>query len=232
MKSIRALKLWIVLFLSCAAVNDARAADDIKPKGESDFQRITGDDPEEDRSHWDALYNKKGYLYGVEPSAFLKRFVGVLTRGRALDIAMGEGRNAIFLAKSGFKVDGVDISDTAIRKAQRLAQKNRVSIRAITADLNQYSIKPETYDSIIIINFLSRRLLPEIKKGLKKGGTVLYENSTVEQLKLPSGTGLRRDWLFESGELKKAFEDFEIIHSSEPKTSTEARALLIARKPK
>jgi len=192
---------------------------------------VTGDDAESDRTQWDQVFDQDVYVYGKEPAEVLMEHIDILPVGRALDIAMAEGRNAVFLAKKGFVVDGVDISEVAIRKAKRLAKENHVEITTINADLNTYQIKPETYEVILNIQYLQRSLIPQIKRGLKRGGIVVFENETVEQLKLPKSGGIRRDYLLNVGELKELFKDFKILYYSEKNDGKEAVARLVAMKP-
>ena len=90
------------------------------------------------------IYSTQVYIFGTEPAEFLKDHINRLPQGRALDIAMGEGRNAVYLAKKGFIVDGVDISEVGLKKTRLLARNNHVMINTIDADLNTYQIKPET----------------------------------------------------------------------------------------
>lgn len=204
---------------------------EVQPKGPNAYQLVTGDDADEHKGHWDSLYNTIGYVFGKEPAPFLRDHVSLLPPGKVLDIAMGEGRNAVFLAKKGFDVEGVDISEVAIRKAKRLARENGVRIRTVAADLHSYAIRPGAYDVILNINYLQRSLVPGIKKGLRKGGVVVYENATVDQLQNPSGQHARRDYLLEKGELRELFKDFEILVFRETNDGKEALASLIARKP-
>jgi tellurite methyltransferase len=200
-------------------------------KGTNTFQRVTGDDVESDRSQWDQVYNQEYYVYGKEPAEIVVENIDRLPVGRALDIAMGEGRNAVFLAKKGFSVDGVDLSEVAIRKAKRLAKENRVEIHTIAADLNTYQVKPDTYEVILNIQYLQRSLIPQIKRGLKRGGIIVFENQTVDQLKLPDSQGIRRDYLLAVGELKELFKEFKILHYSEKNDGKDAIARLVAQKP-
>ena len=144
---------------------------------------------------------------------------------------MGEGRNAVFLAMKGFEVDGVDLSEVALKKARRLARENKVSITTIEADLNTYTIKPESYDVILNIDYLQRSLIPQIKRGLKHGGVVVYENYTVKQLENTGGKALQRNFLVDEGELPKLFKDFKVIVYRETNDGKDARASLIAQKP-
>src|SRR5690606_39432261 len=140
------------------------------PQGNNIYELVTGDDSTGDRGRWDALFNTEQYVFGKKPARFLKENVDDLPLGKALDIALGEGRNAVYLAKKGFYVVGVDISEVALRKARRLSRENRVSIETINADLKNYQIPAEAYEVILNINYLQRGLIPQIKKGLKKGG--------------------------------------------------------------
>lgn len=204
---------------------------DTVSKGTNVFQKVTGDDAESDRSQWDQVYDQENYVFGKEPSEILMKHVDILPLGRALDIAMGEGRNAVFLAKKGFVVDGVDISEVAIRKANRLAKESNVRIATVNADLNTYEIKPATYEVILNIQYLQRSLIPEIKKGLKRGGVIVFENQTIDQLKLPGSAGLRRDYLLNQGELKELFKGFKILYYAETNDGKQALATLIGMKP-
>lgn len=209
----------------------ARArADDVRPNGVNIYQMITGDDSEDNRRHWDSIYNTGVYIYGKEPARFLAEHIKMLPVGKVLDIATGEGRNAVYLAKKGFSVDGVDYSEVALRKAKRLARENRVSINTINADLNKYPIKPESYDIILNIDYLQRSLVPRIKRGLKHGGLVVFENYTVEQLG-NTKEQIPHDYLLQKGELRGLFKDFQILVYQETNDGRNARASLIARKP-
>ena len=172
--------------------------DEVQPSGANAYQMVTGDDSEDDRVHWDKLYNTRTYVYGKDPAPFLKQYVQLLHGNRALDIAMGEGRNAVFLAKKGFNVEGVDFSEVAIRKAKRLARENLVSITPVIADLTNYRIKPDYYNVILNFDFLRRDLVTQIKKGLKKRGIIVYENYTLNQLDNLKGQHIRRETICSS----------------------------------
>ncbi|RYZ63931.1 MAG: hypothetical protein EOP09_16810, partial [Proteobacteria bacterium] len=95
-------------------------------KNLSVFQALTGEDEESDRSRWDALYSQSTGSVAHDPAPLLAQFIDIIPVGRALDIAMGEGRNAVYLAKKGFLVEGVDFSEVAILRAQKWARENRV----------------------------------------------------------------------------------------------------------
>ena len=77
--------------------------------------------------------------------------------------------------------------------------------------MNRYTIKSNFYEVIVNIDYLQRNLIPQIKRGLKKGGVVVYENQTVDQLNNSQGEHVRRDYLLDRGELKELFKDLEIL---------------------
>ena len=131
--------------------------------------------PQSSSASWDRFFSQGDYVFGTEPIPLLKEYVRTFRRGRALDLAMGEGRNAVFLAEQGFEVTGVDFSQVAIEKSRRLAAARRVSLTAIHADLRDFVIPPDTYDLITNIYFPQRDLFDQIKAGLKPGGVFVYE---------------------------------------------------------
>lgn len=134
-----------------------------------------GDDSEEESARWNHLFKQKRFVFGTEPSTFLKESLSLLPKGKALDLAMGEGRNAVFLAAHGWQVAGVDFSEAAIKKAKLLARQRRVQIEAINADLRTYTIASNAYDLIVSIEYFERSLLPKIRDGLKPGGVAIFE---------------------------------------------------------
>src|SRR5262249_8076828 len=135
-------------------------------------------------------------------------------------------------AKKGFQVTGVDYSEVALQKVRRLAHENRVSIKTVNADLTEYAIKPESYEVILDIDFLQRSLIPQIKRGIKHGGVVVYVGETEEQLKNEAGKNTpHRERLLRKGELKELFKEFNVLFYREINDGKEAYAELVARKP-
>ena len=151
---------------------------------------------------------------GFEPAQFLVENVELLPKGRVLDVAMGSGRNAIYLAKIGFEVEGVDISAEAVSNALESARKAGVTIKAQVADLEKgFHIKGEAYDVIICFNYLQRALIPQIKDGLRQGGMVVYETFIVDQAQF--GKPKNRDYLLEHNELLDMFRNFRCLRYRE-----------------
>ena len=150
----------------------------------------------------------------LEPTQFLVENVKLLPKGRVLDVAMGSGRNAIYLAKLGFDVEGVDVSPEAVNIALESARKVGVIIKAQVADLEgDYLIEKDTYEVIICFNYLQRSLVSQIKDGLRKGGMVVYETFIVDQAKF--GKPRNPDYLLKHNELLNMFRDFRCLRYRE-----------------
>jgi len=164
------------------------------------------------------------------PSQFLVENIALLPKGDVLDIAMGNGRNTIYLAKMGFKAEGVDISAESIKKALEYASKANVDIKAEIADLEDgYKIKKVSYDIIICFNYLQRSLIPQIKAGLRKGGIVIYETYITDQAVL-FGKPNNPDYLLKHNELLELFNDFRCLRYREGVINDRAVAGIISIK--
>jgi 2-polyprenyl-3-methyl-5-hydroxy-6-metoxy-1,4-benzoquinol methylase len=166
------------------------------------------------------------------PSLFLTQQMSRLSRGKALDLAMGSGRNSIFLAMNGYEVDAIDSSSVAVKKLQSFIKEQSLTITVKQADLTTFQISDNAYDLIINFNYLERSLAPQIKKGLKQGGMILFETYTIEQPRY--GRPRNPDYLLKPNELLRSFSDLHIIfyhervdHSAE---QPQAIASLLAQK--
>ena len=107
------------------------------------------------------------HVHNGDPARFLVENIGLIPKGRVLDVAMGSGRNAIYLAKMGFTVFGVDVSPDNIANALFLARKINVTIYPEVGDLEKdYRIPVDYYDVIICFNYLQRSLFPQIRDGI------------------------------------------------------------------
>jgi rhodanese-related sulfurtransferase len=183
------------------------------------------------------LESNGSHPHGLAPSSFLVDNFQLLPRGLALDVAMGEGRNAIYLATRGFDVDGVDTDPTKVARARTASRRLGAPIRAIVGNVEDgtYIIPLESYDLIIVFNFLHRPLVKEIRDGVVPGGVVVYQTFTVEQALL--GRPKNPAYLLKPGELKEAFKDWEILRYRElvgparRNGPDRAVAAIIARKP-
>jgi SAM-dependent methyltransferase len=103
------------------------------------------------REDWDARYAAVESLWAAKPNRFLVAEVGDLEPGRALDLACGEGQNAIWLATLGWRVTGVDYSEVAIAKARARAERDRVVVDFVCADLVTYEPEAQAFDLVFVL---------------------------------------------------------------------------------
>jgi tellurite methyltransferase len=153
----------------------------------------------------------KEFALGKKPNPFLKRYIHLLPKGKALDLATGEGRNAVFLAQNGFEVDAVDLSEKGLEKARKLAREKGVKVTALLVDLNHYQIEKDRYDLIANFYFLKRRLIPKVRKGLKQGGRVIFETYLLEHRTLATGGPKQAKYFLKPNELLRLFKNFRIL---------------------
>lgn len=167
---------------------------------------------------WEARFSVAEYLFGEQPNAYLASKAALLARGsRALSIADGEGRNSIWLAEQGLRVDAFDFSPTAVSKAERLALKRGVRVNFNVAETFAWNWAPSTYDLVaaIFIQFASpaerERLFPLVKQTLKPGGLLILQGYRVEQLQYGTGGPPEADHLYTEAMIREALRDMDII---------------------
>jgi len=175
---------------------------------------------------------KHNYEPSPTPSPFLIEHIDLFPKGKALDLAMGGGRNAIYLAGQGYEIDGIDISSEFVEIANERAKQKGVYLNTQVVDLeNDYKILENYYDLIICFNYLQRNLIPRIKAGLRMGGMIVYETYTVYQIQF--GKPKNPDHLLKQNELLDMFRDFRCLYYREG-VLEEKRAIarIIAEKKK
>jgi tellurite methyltransferase len=128
---------------------------------------------EADRTKWDGKYAGPGYLFGDLAREVLLA-APLPAGGRALDVACGEGQNAVFLAELGFEVRAVDISPVGLAKARALAQSRGVSVDFRQVDLDEF-IPQGPYDVIVCTHYLDRALFPRLEAALAPDGIFIGE---------------------------------------------------------
>ncbi|MBJ7456610.1 MAG: class I SAM-dependent methyltransferase, partial [Thermoleophilia bacterium] len=145
---------------------------------------------------WDRRYDTPDLIWSGEPNRFLREEAETLPPGRALDLACGEGRNAVWLARRGWEVTAVDFSGVALAKAARLASAHDVSPRLVEADLSGYAPQPESADLVVVLYLhldpgLRARVLARAAAALAPGGVLLLVAHDL--LNLTEGHGGPRD---------------------------------------
>jgi 2-polyprenyl-3-methyl-5-hydroxy-6-metoxy-1,4-benzoquinol methylase len=149
-----------------------------------------------EREDWNRRHGESGQLFGVDPNRFLVAEVDGLAPGRALDLACGAGRNAVWLAEQGWQVTGVDFSDVAIDNARRVAGDRGVAVEWLVADLGEWEPAANAFDLVVVL-YLH---LPAEERGpimrraaaaLAGGGTILVVGH--HSANIAEGTGGPQD---------------------------------------
>ena len=160
---------------------------------------------------WNERYRAGEQLF-EDPSPLVTQYSRDLKPARALDLACGPGRNSLYLAGQGWRVQAVDGSALAIEILRRRAAERRLAIDAQVADLerDEYAIEPEAYELICDCYYLQRSLIPKMQAGVAPGGIVIaiVHLADTDQ---PQATPTRA----RPGELRAFFEDWKILHEYE-----------------
>lgn len=180
-----------------------------------------------DKDRWDEKYSTEAYIFGQEAVPFLKQNIHLLPKGKALDIAMGEGRNGVYLATQGFDVVGLDISEKGLAKAHQLAKQKGVTLETRVVDLETHQLEKNAYDVILLMYYMQRDLWPQIKDALKPGGMAIVETYNVDHLKHQK---FNPKWLLKPNELLEAFKDMKIIRYQAYEDSDQAYSSIIVQK--
>jgi len=170
------------------------------------------------RDRWNERYAQADREWLPEtPAEWLVEHEALLTgSGRALDVACGDGRNALYLAQLGYMVDAIDVSDVAIGAVRATVQARglTMTIAPRVVDLEREPLPAGPYDVIVMLNFLQRDLFAPAAQALAPGGLLLFETldrSHVDEL----GHSFNPAYLVEPGELLSAFDGLEVVDHRE-----------------
>jgi len=172
-------------------------------------------------ARWDDRYSNEEFAYGEEPNNYLKKQLAKLAVGSTLFPAEGEGRNAVFAAKSGWNVSAFDISIEGKNKAVKLAKKNEVTIDYKVGELETLGFEPDQFDAIALIyaHFpadIKSYYHKALDKYLKKKGTIIFEafsKKHIDYVTANEKIGGPKDIesLFSIEEIKADFPNYEIV---------------------
>ncbi len=168
---------------------------------------------------WNERYKNEEYVYGREPNKFFSCELNKLDAGKILLPAEGEGRNAVFAAISGWKVNAFDFSPTAKEKAIRLALENKVNIDYEVFSFEEMNYEPEIFDCIALL-FVHQppearsKYHKKLLSFLKPEGTIILEGYSKEQLKHKSGGPNNSNLLFSKQELESDFNSLSFYDIS------------------
>lgn len=164
---------------------------------------------------WETRFSAPDYVFGTEPNEFLRAQADLLpSRGKALAVADGEGRNGVWLAQQGLDVVSIDFSPAAQVKAHTLARARNVSMRIERVDIIEWDWPENEFDviAVIFIQFANpaqrKRIFAGIRKALKPGGLLLLQGYRPEQLNYKTGGPSAVENLYTEAMLADEFADF------------------------
>jgi tellurite methyltransferase len=184
------------------------------------------------RDKWNCRWRERAGEPLVADS-WLPAVCDLLPVGRALDLACGQGRNGLELARRGFAVTAIDQSDVALAQVAATAAAEGLQVDCLRCDLEaQPPALAEDYDLVLCLFFLHRPLLPWMLAAVRPGGLVLLRTFSSAGSFTPCE--LDASFVLEPGELLTAFAGWEILRHEEgrePSRKGGALAGIIARKP-
>lgn len=161
---------------------------------------------EAERQLWNDTY-RKGSGFSHAPNRLLVETVAGVTPSTALDVVMGQGRNALYLAERGWRVTGVDISDEGVRQARAAAAQRGLPLKAEIADIEQYDFGVERFGLVTMIYAGDDlKLVERLKPSVVHGGWFVLEYFAKDQATGEGGPGG-----FQAGELAKRFAGWSIL---------------------
>jgi SAM-dependent methyltransferase len=173
---------------------------------------------DDQRVYWNERYAAQGELWGAGANRFVIAELTGLTPRRVLDLACGQGRNAVWLAQQGHAVTAVDWSDVAIEQAGAIAAKAGVEVEFLARDLLQWDPEPGVYDLVL----LAYVQLPEVYRkavhakataALAPGGQVFLIAHHRDNLEHGIGGPPTTDALFDEAQLAADFADLTIVRN-------------------
>jgi len=184
----------------------------------------------DDIVRWNQKYREGNPNPGFEPDPILKDHSNLLDgKGTALDLACGVGHNAIYLAARGYRVIAVDGSITGLRYCREAIRGKTLPISLIAADLDHFTLPNGYFDLVLVVRYLYRPLIPQIKRTLKPNGLLIYKTFNINHHH--EHPGFNKEYLLRHGELKKSFSEFHLLATNDSGRLQDNLTYLIARKP-
>jgi 2-polyprenyl-3-methyl-5-hydroxy-6-metoxy-1,4-benzoquinol methylase len=170
---------------------------------------ITEQGPELEIDRWNRILTAPAPTFNTRPNAFLVEMTKHLIPGKALDVGMGQGRNAIYLARQGWEVTGFDPADQAVAAAQDQARRLGVQLTTLVLRDDQFEFGTEQWD-LIVLSYVGVvwRVVSRVHEALRPGGLVVVEGFHRDATQTASiGSGV----VFDTNELLRLFERLRIV---------------------
>jgi SAM-dependent methyltransferase len=180
-----------------------------------------------DAADWDARYRDADLVWSAGPNVFIEEICRGLSPGRAIDLAAGECRNAIWLAEQGWDSTAVDYSEVALDKGRRIAERRGVRLTTEVADLSVYEPTRAGYDLVLLayLQLVDDELAPILRRAaaaVASGGTFLLVAHDHENLEHGYGGPTHADVLTTPQQVVGAIGDVLVVDRAEVATRTVA----------
>jgi SAM-dependent methyltransferase len=178
------------------------------------------EDPTDRVRAWDERYAATELVWSAGPNQFVEAHLAGLPPGRALDLAAGEGRNALWLAEQGWDVTAVDFSEVGLDKGRAVAERRGLKVNWVTADVLSYDVEPGSFDLAVLayLQLPHEQGTTAVRRAfaaLRTGGTLFVVGH--DSSNLTEGTGGPQDpaVLFTAEDVLTALEGerFEVLHA-------------------
>jgi 2-polyprenyl-3-methyl-5-hydroxy-6-metoxy-1,4-benzoquinol methylase len=179
---------------------------------------MTGNSFSDAAATWNKRFEGDEFLFGREPNAYLREEAALLApAGRVLCVADGEGRNSVWLAGQGHRVDAFDIAERGVAKARALATAAGVTVNYSVSDCDTWAWPEGAYDTVaaIFVQFadpaMRERLFANMVRALRPGGLLVLQGYTPRQLDYKTGGPGIVSHLYTEALLRSAFAALEIV---------------------
>ena len=184
----------------------------------------------DEAAFWSKIYSDRNPGFNTSPNRLLQDAIRGRKPGRALDVEMGQGRHAIFLAEQGWEVTGFDFSPKALELAQQQAKKAGLKIETVLSKDDAFDFGKDRWDLMVFLYPMEKRSYGKAREALAPGGIVVVEGFHQEV----KGAAIR----YASNELLQRFDGFIILYYEDSVGladwgKTELRLVkLVAQKPR
>lgn len=198
---------------------DARYRDYLKSKGysqsdiDAQIKSIESEGKRAEVERWNRVLTAEKPTFNTKPNDFLVEMAKGRKPGTALDVGMGQGRNAVWLAQQGWDVTGFDPADKAVALAAENARKLGVSLKTEVKGMEDFNFGERRWDLILISYVTGREMTDVLQRALKPGGVLIIEGFHRDATK---GRSIGGSVVFDTGELPKLYPDLRVVRYEEP----------------
>jgi len=162
---------------------------------------------------WNRILTAEKPAFNTNPNEFLVEMAKGRKPGTALDVGMGQGRNAIWLAQQGWDVTGFDPAEKAVAAAQETAKKLGVPLKTDIKGMENFDWGERRWDLILLSYVGGRQMMDTIQRALKPGGILVIEAMHRDATK---GRSIGGGVVFDTGELPKLYPQLRVVRYEEP----------------